>query len=301
MDVLNPANVLLFTAAPVGGREANDANNNVREHMILEFLNHNPAIPFNDPVHGPAWRQLVNNLYETIDKLYGLGTSTDMRAIHRGGRRCNWDYDLIIRELNEKLELKVGHGTHIDNLTEFFNPAANYDFHNGASYAGYYYDNYLQRVLAIYPPPAGFQMPTRELYIQKVHGTSRRPPLFAHLYTAEVNGTVEQKQAKKALVDESITNWLNQQLPATNITMLTEAFQRSQGGKTFLLYDRDVQGFYADKISNEELTVQSVVGIRNGNILVLQSAIPGTTIHMLLRWKNHAGILYPAWQISMRR
>ena len=26
-----------------------------------------------------------------------------------------------------------------------------------------------------------------------------------------------------------------------------------------------------------------------------------TEIHMLLRWRNHAGILNPAWQISIKR
>lgn len=301
MDVLNPANVLLFTNAPVGGREANDANNRVREHMILRLLNRDPAIPFGDPIHGPAWRQLTDRLYGVIDRAYGENSSKIMVAVPRGGRRYNYDYDLTIRDVTYRLELKIGHGTRVNDLPEFYNPAANYDFHNGASYAGYFYDNYLGRILEIYPAPAGFQMPTREWYIQRVHGTSRRPPLFAHLYTAETTGTPEQKQGKKALVDESITNWLNQTLATTNIANLTEAFQRSQGGKVFLLYDRATQSFYTDTISNQELTVQSVTGVRNGNVLVLQSAILDTSFHMLLRWKNHAGVLYPAWQISMRR
>lgn len=301
MDVLNPANILLFTSQPIGGREANDSNNKIREHMILRLLNRDPAIPFGDPIHGPAWRQLADRLYAEIDRKYGVGSSNIMTAILRGGRRNNWDYDLTIQGITYKLELKVGNGTHVDNLPEFYNPAANYDFHGGASYAGYFYDNYLVKILEIYPPPAGFQMPTREWYIKRVHGTSKAPPLFQHLYNAETTGTDEQKQRKKALVDESITNWLNQTLAATNIATLTEAFQRSQGDKTFLLYDRATQNFYTDTISKQELTVQSVCCVRNGNTLVLQSAVQSTTFHMLLRWKNHAGILYPAWQISMRR
>ena len=59
--------------------------------------------------------------------------------------------------------------------------------------------------------------------------------------------------------------------------------------------------FYSDKIHPEELIITSVVTVRRGKYLVLQSAKAGTTHEMLLRWKNHAGILYPAWQISMKR
>lgn len=300
MDAMNPANILLFTNAPVGGLAANDANNKTREHMVLKLLNRDPAIPFSDPNHGPAWRSLADSLYETIDGRFGANTSSQMKAVLKAGRRFNWDYDLILPGATKKLELKVGHGTRVDSLPEFFNPAANYDFHGGASYAGYFYDNYLPRLLDIYPAQ-GLQMPTREWYIQKVHGTSRTPALFNHLHNAEVSGTDEQKREKKALVDQSITGWLNQTLGSTDIPRLTEAFLRSQGDKTFLLYDRATNKFHTDSIRQEELTVQSVTGIRNGNVLVLQSAVLTTAFHMLLRWKNHAGILYPAWQISMRR
>jgi predicted secreted protein len=42
--------------------------------------------------------------------------------------------------------------------------------------------------------------------------------------------------------------------------------------------------------------------IKNGNTIVLQSAAnPSTTFHLLLRWRNHKGILNPAWQISLKR
>ena len=40
-------------------------------------------------------------------------------------------------------------------------------------------------------------------------------------------------------------------------------------------------------------------GIRNGNVIEVQS---GPTLYrLLLRWRNHKGILNPAWQISMKR
>ena len=44
-----------------------------------------------------------------------------------------------------------------------------------------------------------------------------------------------------------------------------------------------------------------VTGVRLDKYLELSSAKAGTGFALLLRWKNHAGILYPAWQISMWR
>jgi hypothetical protein len=43
-----------------------------------------------------------------------------------------------------------------------------------------------------------------------------------------------------------------------------------------------------------------VEGVKNGNTIVVVSKA-GTKHNMLLRWKNHLGILYPAWQISLSR
>jgi hypothetical protein len=43
-----------------------------------------------------------------------------------------------------------------------------------------------------------------------------------------------------------------------------------------------------------------VEGVKGENTIVVVSRA-GTKHHMLLRWKNHLGILYPAWQISLSR
>jgi hypothetical protein len=88
-------------------------------------------------------------------------------------------------------------------------------------------------------------------------------------------------------------------MESTNLAAITAEFQRSQENKWFLLYEAGV--FRHDQIKPEELIASSVAGIRNGNKLVIQSAAPGTRHEMLLRWKNHLGILYPAWQIDMKR
>ena len=289
---MDPADLILFNA-PAGGREANDANNTKREHMIIAILNADPRVA------GAEWDGLRGrlNAWVTAKKAeLGLPPETPHSAIRRAGRRYNWDFDLRLGERILKCEFKFG-ATSVDSLPEFFNPAAKYDFHGGESYARFFFANYLSRVCELYAIPLTTM--SEDEYWRKVHGTSKKPALFQALYDAEKNGTAEHKAQKKAIVDESIAAWLERVKEKTNIAAITEAFQTSQAGKQFMLCSEGQ--FCSDKIDPEELVITGVIGVRLGKYLVLQSAKPGTTHEMLLRWKNHAGILYPAWQISLRR
>jgi hypothetical protein len=288
---MDPADIGLFNASS-GGREANDANNKKREHMIVAIINNDPRVA------GAEWDGLRGGVlaWLTANKPeLGLPADAPHSARLRAGRRYNWDFDLRLGEHTLKEEFKFG-ATSVDSLPEFFNPAANYDFHGGESYARFFFANYLALVCAIYGVTHTM---TEDDYVRKVHGTSKKPALFKALYDAETSGTTEQKAQKKVIVDESIAAWLERVKEKTNIATITAAFQTSQAGKHFLLCSEGK--FYSDKIQPEELIITSVVGVRLGKYLVLQSAKPGTTHEMLLRWKNHAGILYPAWQISMKR
>jgi len=288
---MDPADLVLFNAS-AGGRAANDANNKKREHMILAILNNDPRVA------GAEWDGLRGRLNAWVGAKkaeLGLPADTPHNAILRAGRRYNWDFDLRLGAHTLKCEFKFG-ATSVDSLPEFFNPAAKYDFHDGNYYARFFFKNYLRRVCELYNVP--FTMSEDE-YWRKVHGNSKKPALFQALYDAENNGTAEQKAQKKAIVDESISVWLESVKEMTNIAAITAAFQKSQEGKCFLLCSANE--FCSDKIEPEELVITGVIEVRLGKYLVLQSAKPGTTHEMLLRWKNHAGILYPAWQISMKR
>ena len=58
--------------------------------------------------------------------------------------------------------------------------------------------------------------------------------------------------------------------------------------------------FYLDKINMNELKVISTNKIKNDNTIVMNTET-STKIFLLLRWRNHKGILNPAWQISLKR
>lgn len=290
---MNPNEAMLLFTAPTGGREENDANNKAREKIIVDIFN--KATYTEDTAFSP----LVTGLYAWLSVMKYEHMTKEafptIKAVLRAGRHYNWDFDLNIGDRMLKMEFKFG-ATSVDTLPEFYNPAANKDFHQGESYAQFFYRNYLTQVCAIY---GVITTMTETEYVTKVHGTSKAPPLFKALYDAEASGTGEQKKEKKALVDASIAAWLTAVKDKTDIQEITLALISSQADKEFLLYKDGT--FYSDRIRREELIITGVKGVRLGKYLVLQSAFPGTTHEMLLRWKNHAGILYPAWQISMKR
>jgi hypothetical protein len=284
------SDIALFTASSNGrGRETNGALNKIRENILVDGFNGKTAAMFGDPVYGNDWRLIANLFSSALSDLSGDG---DLKVKMKGGRKFNHDFEITRGESIHKVEFKFG-GNSVDNIPEFFNPAANKPFHD-LLYAEYFYDNYLLEIAGLYnlvPPP-------KEQYLKEIYKNTSKNPFFAKFKALEAS-LPEYRNQKKELVKASITAYLETVKNTTKLNTLTTEFMRSQSGKKFLIFENNK--FHHDQISDAELTAKSVSGIRNRNVLVIQSAEPGTTHEMLLRWKNHLGILFPAWQISMRR
>lgn len=291
MDPATKVSLFHAAAAAGDGRTANDAKNKVREQTVLSIINNDSSVA--DPAFDPLKAEVRAWILQRLSEL-ALPPDTPIRAVAKGGRRYNWDFDLHLGDKTLKVEWKYGAAS-VDALPEFFNPAANYDFHQGESFARFFFNGYLQQVCAVYGVPVTM---TEAEYVAKVHGT-QKAGLFLALYNAEAAGTAEQKAQKKVVVDQCIRAWLEATKDLVNTAAITAAFQASQAGKHFMLCRGGK--LYYDAIKPEELVVSGAAEVRLGKYLVLHSTRPGTTHEMLLRWKNHAGILYPAWQISMKR
>ena len=71
------------------------------------------------------------------------------------------------------------------------------------------------------------------------------------------------------------------------------------------MYCPITKNFYADVITDSELTIVSMhLNIKKNNLcnnIICDTLNPNTKLVMLLRWKNTNGILFPAWQISIKR
>jgi hypothetical protein len=287
---MKPSDITLFTSSSAGrGRDTNDASNKLREKILLDGFNGKTAEMFDDPTYGADWRRIAELFSSAIAELGGEGPIT-IKAM--GGRGYNYDFEVTRGDCKHKVEFKFG-GTSVQSIPEFFNPAANKPFHDRL-YADYFYDNHLSEIAELY----GLEIPPKNEYKKEIHKNSSRHKFFLNFRAAEA-AHPEHYSQKGKLVAASVKAYLEAMKDTTRLDALTAEFMRSQSGKRFLIFSGGK--FHHDRISDAELTAKSVVGVRNGNLLVIQSAEPRTTHEMLLRWKNHLGVLFPAWQISMRR
>jgi hypothetical protein len=287
---MKPSDIELFTVSSAGrGRDTNDTSNTMREKILIDAFNGKTTEMFEDPTFGSDWRRITELFTNAINELGGEGPIT---VASRGGRKNNYDFLVTRSDCKHKVEFKFG-GTSVQTIPEFFNPAANKSFHD-VLYADYFYDNYITEIAGLY----GLTPPPKPVYMKEIYKNSSKHAFFKDFKAAE-EAHRELYVQKKKLVAVSIQNYLEQVKDSTHLETISAEFMRSQSGKRFLIYSSGK--FHHDQISDAELTAKNVVGIRNGNLLIIQSEEPGTTHEMLLRWKNHLGILFPAWQISMRR
>jgi hypothetical protein len=98
-------------------------------------------------------------------------------------------------------------------------------------------------------------------------------------------------------VNRSIEEYLNGLTP--DLATLTQHLLASQKDKHYLLWD--TQTFHTDRLSDEDLTLSEFVAEHRNKKNTLVVASDTMTYRCLLRWRNHKGILKPAWQISVKR
>ena len=121
---------------------------------------------------------------------------------------------------------------------------------------------------------------------------------FKYVYDNEYNYNDE----KKTIVNDSIDKYLMLIYSHINIDEINKKIFDSQNNKEYMLYKN---GFRYQKNSYDKLKIVSTVGFkytrdkkyRNG---IIFKTVGCNNIEFLLRWKNHIGILYPAWQIKLK-
>lgn len=291
IEALKVEEIKLFESSKGQGRDTNDERNKRREKILYDTHTGLTENFFQDPIYGMGWKEIgikFNEAKKDIMKSKGPYTLKQ-----KGGRSFNSDYEISDESKKINLEFKFG-GTSVDSIPEFFNPAADKPFHP-EFYARFFYQKYLPKLVELYGLT---DMPSEAIYMKEIYKNKSKIPFFKSFYDKDDLKSPLYKQ-KREIVAESITEFLTLYKDQTNLETLTAELQRSQENKHFLLYEDGK--FYHDEIKPSELIAESVLPIRNGNLLVIQMKEPGTKIEMLLRWKNRLGILLPAWQISMTR
>lgn len=304
-------------------REQNDATNKVRE-PVLTLLSSPPTEFLAHETYGAQWTKVSSEWNKVMTK---LAPQTTDAAPHyktkvelKGGRVFNYDADITFLHsetgatvAKRKAEFKYN-ATRINELAQFLSLQARDKLFatSTPTYDEFYYTNYLSKYIAIDTgrnpndtndiqlalAELSIPIPPLEEYLKMVTKVDTEGlPFFAQLKERE---SLFFKKEKSALVNESITQYLTLFGSHIDVNAFTAKLIADETDKHYILWKSGQ--FHHDEITQEEMSDIKFHSIKNGNTIVLQSAAkPSTTFHLLLRWRNHKGILNPAWQISLKR
>lgn len=291
------SDITVFSAK--ASRANNDAINKLRERILETALN-TPTKFATDLVHGSKWIDLTTKLNAFLKTLCAEPYSS-VKMTLKGGRGYHYDADIIYLNLagetvsTKKLEFKYGAST-IAKLPQFLSlQACNPVVITGITYDSYFYQHFLDAYIAA---DAGITVPKPESaeYLTLVKNTNEAcHPFFAQLKARESTN----KTAKNNVVNDSIAAYLKAYVTNIDIPALTTKFRETQIDKHYALWSGNA--FHYDCISDAELTGLVFDSIsKTGNTAILRAGNL-CEYKLLLRWRNHKGILNPAWQIAMAR
>lgn len=274
--MMNPPSILVFFKP--SSRDKNDATNKLRE-VILENILHSPNT--DDEQYGEQWRKVQESwkkaLHNLTDKPYD-----QIQVIRKGGRK-NHDFHIDYFQDSACVDHKVVEfkfGKSMKQVPQIISLYTHFNLFP-ENYAIYYYDNYLDKYLSY----VGIKKPLLEEYLSEVYKSKYTHPFFATLRERET----EHKSIKSSIVNESIEEYLKSNATQILLPVLYEKIQSTQQ-KTYLLWNE--KEFTTHHFQFEPLVYDHV----NKNTLFITSG--AYTLKLLLRWKNHKGILGPAWQIK---
>ena len=292
-DLPKIGDIQLFKTAGTSKSE-NDESNKKREN-VLQSLYNPPAEFLVDPYWAEMNAKWKTFLHTLCDKPYD-----NVKFKKMAGRGYNYDMEITFMVENEvvcRVKAEFKHNAdNIDKLPEYFSPAANKPYF-AMTYGEFFYDNYIDTVCGLTEKAAALK-PSRADYLKNVYQNDyKKNPLYDCLYGEEKLSN-EFKKQKKDVVDESIRKYIAEYLPTLDKKRLSDDIRSRQSGKVFVLWD--LKKFNQDGLSDDEMEIVSAKANKSGNTVMAVSKA-GTVHDMLLRWKNHAGILYPAYQIKLRR
>jgi len=279
-------------------RNDNDSTNKIREN-VLKLICDPPKEYLDNEEFGKYWRLVQEEWNDALKKIAeetAIPTYTSTKIKMRGGRGFNYDADVMYYNgstlvANRKIEFKNG-GSCIGDQPQFLSLQAKIGLF-AETYDNFWYENYLDKYIAC-DSSITEPKPSLAVYLKNVTSTKYTiTPFFAQLKAREL---FFQKE-KNAVVNASITDYLTKHGKTLDIKSFSEKVKATQTEKIYLLWCDGK--FCSDKLSDEEMTNMKYHSIKNGNVLEVKA---GNTIYgLLLRWRNHKGILNPAWQISMKR
>jgi hypothetical protein len=277
-------------------RGANDANNAVRENVLAMLLTPAADEFCADAECGDKWSALRSGWREAL----GIAEATVKKM---AGRKYNYDFSVGGEDgATMKVEFKSGAGLKdLSDLPQILSLSGNFDMWRPQGeplYAEHFYKNFLP----IYIDADGGDdelrsaLPELATYMKLVHQSNYdRHPFFRRLYDREETNKTE----KSEIVDQSISSYLLLAAGELDLEKLSAKLMESQSDKRFVMWDSRAHKFSTRQLVEDDLRLTELVEVTKNSIVV--RAASAQRYKMLLRWKNHKGVLLPAWQIAFSR
>ena len=298
-------------------RSQNDANNKAREAAVEFLMGSDKAASekfTKDPQVGSRWSLVEASFREALRSLSeSHAGETDLEfshVKHRGGRSQNFDFDSVYRHkvtLEQKtmsVEFKFGNSIYDQpQFLSIYATQAYFITSESQPFSEFFYDNCGSSLATL----ANTKLPERTVYLSKIFGTSRNAhPFFTNLYKYKV-ASDSNKEALKKISDDAIDGYLKTFTSQENFLDYDaiNAMFRKQVTKFFISWSYKTMSANVEYFTEKDMKITNEFTIKqnsNGqyNSLVFKN-LNANKIEALLRWKNHACILGPAWQVKLQR
>jgi hypothetical protein len=288
------------------GKNYNDKHNKIRENILLFLSTHKEQelIQFKSKYY-LKWKLIYNKWNESIKSLCNFNF-TNFKIEKKGGRSVNYDF-VVNYYLENKivqtkyLEFKYNCSV-LEKLPEFLQVSTKNFMLNDIenSYEYYFYNNYLNKVINDVYKRFNINIIDINEYCKYIYQDKYEKHIFFNdMYKYEKQLNDEEIRLRDNYINESIKNYLEIFHTKLNIKKFLDKVISTQNNKVFIMWYRDEFKIYDSLLANEaSLDINKYnITIDKNNVYVSNGNI---TFKLLLRWKNHKGILNPAWQISFK-
>jgi len=294
----------------VCAKNMNDANNKKRENIIASIIDNmrvhtDTTNPYNQYYRfSRRWSNIKDAIFNYIHNELNININKDIRLIHRGGRKYNYDFEIKSEEDTYNIELKFNANS-VSNTPQFvspYNPSKYLD----SPYEEYYYDNYLPKLKSLRDD---LVIPDKSTYIREINSPSPDcMKMYKDIYDKGCKGNKKKINIKytgdpKDIEFYNLANKLSKESIKTfiaktvlNIDLLNEYLISSQKNKIYMLYKNGK--FYKQIIDPSNYMIVSYTICNKCKNKFLAKTQEGKNIKILLRWKNGNGIAFPAFQIK---
>lgn len=253
---------------------------------------------------------LLHQLYANFSRSKKVGFDS-WKVIHKAGRQHNYDFEIEYYKKGRrilqipKVEFKNDDSGSLEKLPQI----VSWQIHSTATqfiykkrYDAFYYEKSLDNVIDLYPKRLKLRQlkPTFETYEKLVKSTNASClPFFEVMYDHEDQVLKE----KSAIVDESIHRYLKSlNKNRIDYDKVEEKLNHAIAQKIFVMWNGDQ---FKVEILEENIVLDRKYELQKGkndlyNTLKFRTEDQTMSFMFLLRWRNHKGILNPAFQVSMK-